>query len=45
MTPSEFKKQIKLRYTYNSFANLDAREKKIYRTGFRTGYKLARELF
>jgi hypothetical protein len=45
MTPSEFKKQIKLRYTFNSFANLDARERKIYRTGFRTGYKLARELF
>ena len=45
MTPSEFKKQIKLRYTYNSFANLDAREKKIYRTGFRTGYKLAKGYF
>ena len=45
MTPREFKKEIKLRYTFNSFANLDAREKKIYRTGFRTGYKLAREYF
>ena len=29
MTPSEFKKQIKLRYTYNSFANLDAKRKYI----------------
>jgi len=45
MTPREFKKEIKLRYTFNSFANLDARERKIYRTGFRTGYKLAREFF
>ena len=45
MTPREFKKEIKLRYTFNSFANLDEREKKIYRTGFRTGYKLARQFF
>ena len=45
MTPREFKKEIKLRYTFNSFANLDERERKIYRTGFRTGYKLAREYF
>jgi hypothetical protein len=45
MTPSEFKKQIKLRYANNSFANLDSREKKLYRAGFRTGYKLAREYF
>ncbi len=45
MTPKEFKREIKLRYSFNSFANLDARERKIYRTGFRTGYKLAREFF
>ena len=45
MTPREFKKEIKLRYTFNSFANLDERERKIYRTGFRTGYKLARQFF
>ena len=45
MTPKEFKKEIKLRYSFNSFANLDAREKKIYRTGFRTGYKLAKGYF
>lgn len=45
MTPKEFKKEIKLRYAYNSFANLNERERKIYRTGFRTGYKLAREYF
>lgn len=45
MTPKEFKKEIKLRYAYNSFANLNDRERKIYRTGFRTGYKLAREYF
>ena len=45
MTPKEFKKEIKLRYTFNSFANLDARERNIYRTGFRTGYKLARDYF
>lgn len=45
MTPKEFKKEIKLRYAYNSFANLNERERKIYRTGFRTGYKLAREFF
>ena len=45
MTPKEFKKEIKLRYSYNSFADLNDRERKIYRTGFRTGYKLAREYF
>ena len=45
MTPKEFKKEIKLRYSFNSFANLDNRERKIYRTGFRTGYKLARQFF
>lgn len=45
MTPKEFKKEIKLRYTFNSFANLSSGERKIYRTGFRTGYKLAREYF
>ncbi len=45
MTPSEFKKEIKLRYTFNSFANLSSREMKIYRAGFKTGYKLAREYF
>ncbi len=45
MTPKEFKREIKLRYSFNSFANLDPREKKIYRAGFRTGYKLAREYF
>ena len=38
-------KEIKLRYLFNSFSNLDDREKKIYRTGFKTGYKLAREFF
>lgn len=38
-------KEIKLRYLFNSFSNLDEREKKIYRTGFKTGYKLAREFF
>lgn len=38
-------KEIKQRYSFNSFSNLDAREKKIYRTGFRTGYKLARQFF
>ena len=45
MTPKDFRREIKLRYSFNSFANLDDREKKIYRTGFRTGYKLAREYF
>ena len=45
MTPKEFKKEIKLRYSFNSFSNLDERERKIYRTGFRTGYKLARQFF
>jgi len=45
MTPKEFKKEIKLRYAYNSFADLNDRERKIYRTGFRTGYKLARQFF
>jgi hypothetical protein len=45
MTPKEMYKEIKLRYLFNSFSNLDEREKKIYRTGFKTGYKLAREFF
>ena len=33
------------RYSFNSFSNLTDRERKIYRTGFRTGYKLARQFF
>ncbi len=37
MTPEEFKRAIKLRYSFNIFANLVPREKKIYRAGFRTG--------
>ena len=45
MTPKEFKQQIKLRYGFNSFSNLNGKEKKLYRTGFKTGYKLAREYF
>ena len=45
MTPKEFKQQIKLRYGFNSFSNLNDKEKKLYRTGFKTGYKLAREYF
>ena len=45
MTPKEMYKEIKLRYSFNSFSNLTDRERKIYRTGFRTGYKLARQFF
>lgn len=45
MTPKEMYKEIKLRYSFSSFANLTSAEKKIYRTGFRTGYKLARQFF
>ncbi len=45
MTPKEMYKEIKLRYSFNSFSNLTDRERKIYRTGFKTGYKLARQFF
>ena len=45
MTSKQFREQIKLRYSFNSFANLTDKERKIYRTGFKTGYKLARSYF
>jgi DNA invertase Pin-like site-specific DNA recombinase len=45
MTPKEMYKQIKLRYSFSIFSNLSDAERKIYRTGFRTGYRLARQFF
>lgn len=45
MTPREMYNQIKIRYSFNSFSNLSQRERLIYRAGFRTGYKLAKQFF
>jgi chromosomal replication initiation ATPase DnaA len=45
MTLKELRQQIKLRYTTNVYENLSDRERKLYRIGFKTGYKLAREFF
>ena len=45
MTLKELREQIKLRYTVNIYANLTYKERKLYRLGFKTGYKLAREFF
>jgi hypothetical protein len=45
MNTKQFKEQIKLRYTTNVYENLTDRERKLYRLGFKTGYKLAREYF
>ena len=43
MNIKQLKEQIKLRYTTNVYANLTDKERKLYRLGFKTGYKLARE--
>jgi len=45
MTLKELREQIKLRYTVNIYENLTDKERKLYRLGFKTGYKLAREFF
>jgi chromosomal replication initiation ATPase DnaA len=45
MNTKQLKEQIKLRYTTNVYENLTDRERKLYRLGFKTGYKLAREYF
>jgi chromosomal replication initiation ATPase DnaA len=45
MNIKQLKEQIKLRYTTNVYANLTNKERKLYRLGFKTGYKLAREYF
>ena len=45
MTLKELRQQIKLRYTTNVYENLSDRERKLYRIGFKTGYKLAKEYF
>jgi len=45
MNTKQLKEQIKLRYTTNVYENLTDRERKLYRLGFKTGYKLSREYF
>jgi chromosomal replication initiation ATPase DnaA len=45
MKSKQLKEQIKLRYSTNAYENLSDRERKLYRIGFKTGYKLAREYF
>jgi len=45
MTPKEFRQAITLRYRANAYQNITPTEKKLYRLGFKTGYKLAREIF
>jgi chromosomal replication initiation ATPase DnaA len=45
MNIKQLKEQIKLRYTINVYENLTDKERKLYRLGFKTGYKLSREFF
>jgi chromosomal replication initiation ATPase DnaA len=45
MTLKEFRQQIKLRYTANVYENVSDRDRKFYRLGFKSGYKLAKEFF
>jgi hypothetical protein len=45
MESKQLKEQIRLRYSANAYVNLSDRERKLYRVGFKTGYKLAREYF
>ena len=45
MNIKQLKEQIKLRYTINVYENLTDKERKLYRLGFKTGYKLAKEFF
>lgn len=45
MTLKEFRQQIKLRYTANVYENVSDRDRKFYRLGFKSGYKLARQFF
>ena len=45
MKSKQLKEQIRLRYSTNAYENLSDRERKLYRIGFKTGYKLAREYF
>ena len=45
MKTKQLKEQIRLRYSANAYENLSDRERKLYRVGFKTGYKLAREYF
>jgi hypothetical protein len=45
MTLKEFRQQIKLRYTANVYENVSDRDRKFYRLGFKSGYKLAKQFF
>jgi hypothetical protein len=45
MKSKQLREQIRLRYSANAYVNLSDRERKLYRVGFKTGYKLAREYF
>jgi hypothetical protein len=45
MKSKQLKEQIRLRYSANAYENLSDTERKLYRIGFKTGYKLAREYF
>jgi len=45
MTPKQFREQIKLRLSASMYENLTAREIKLYRLGFKNGYRLSKEYF
>ena len=45
MTLKEFRQQIKLRYTANVYENVSDRDRKFYRLGFKSGYRLAKQFF
>ena len=45
MTPKEFRVAVKLRLNPSTYQNVEPRELKLYRLGFKTGYKLAKQMF
>jgi chromosomal replication initiator protein len=45
MTPKEFRVAVKLRLNPSTYQNVDQKELKLYRVGFKTGYKLAKQMF
>lgn len=45
MTPREFRTAVKLRLKPATYQNVTTMEQKLYRLGFKTGYKLAKQMF
>ena len=45
MNPRQLREQIKLRFSASMYENLTAREIKLYRLGFKNGYRLSKEYY